>query len=333
VSRSKSQSCSSRKKSTLEKSSCDIADTMRDLIKCWSDRLTLENLRLSESYHKGELHILIRFRNRDSVEYIALFQGERRRGIGHKDGRFLFRRESSLDSDTLRIFSNGIGRHAESGVADSSREHGAMFVNNIQLMDMSEDCALSSIICFDSFERFNNIWPKSLYYSEFFGFMFCGSVQNPNKLGSVFPRRKIQPSSSDGCFPTVTLRQSVHKVVKGTTQIMNSISDNKGKIVRNGPCTLKPPNAVSRVKVIIGRNFVCLDLESVPFETQISDVLFGPFDFASEQLQVHADMVARYPWLATHIIAHSCLSSALVGSSPRRTLAERRTQIRQNAAC
>src|SRR5882762_10001527 len=61
-----------------------VADQINKLIDRFSNRLTLENLKLIERYLKGELHILVNLRARGSdIEYVALFQWAQ--NIGRSD--------------------------------------------------------------------------------------------------------------------------------------------------------------------------------------------------------------------------------------------------------
>src|SRR5207302_1803612 len=109
---------------TVVKSPNNVADKMSSLIERFGDRLTLENRRLSERYSKGELHILIRMRYRDSVDYIAFLQREGCGRIGLKDDGFFLSGVSASDSHAFRKSLNNFRRHAESRILESRREQG-----------------------------------------------------------------------------------------------------------------------------------------------------------------------------------------------------------------
>lgn len=289
----RSQRSNSGKKSIFEKSPRDIANKFHGLMERYSNRLTLENLRLSERYHEGELHILICFRNRDSMDYIALIQRERCGGIGLKDKRLLLRGVSALDSDTLGIASNDIGRHAKSRNAQCCRDQGTMLVKNVQLVDIPEDSALSSFIWFDSLNSFDCLWPKSLYYSSCCGFVFRGFCKPLEELHAVSSDREVE--ILERSYPVcVNQDQSVNKMVESTTQSMDSISNDERQRIGNGPCTVKPPDSLSGIKVIIGADFISLDLKSIPFGTQIDDVLFGPFDLGGQLVEYSPIEILRH---------------------------------------
>jgi len=282
----KSQTKASGQKATFIKSPCDIADKMRGLMECWSNRLTLDNLRLSERYLKFGLHILIRFRYRDSVEYIALLQRKRCAGFGFKNGSFLVGSEPVSNANRCFVSGNAVTVHGHKRIAQGRGEQGTVLVEEVQAVDVSENCAFPSIVCFDSFERFNSLWPKSLYYSTFFGFVFCGRFQALDKFITVIPSREVQ-TRNQGRFLAIDFSHSINEVVERRTQTVDSIANDSWKHIGDGPCLLKSVDAFSGVKVIIGTNFVGLDPEFVPLNTQICDVMFGPFDFGSQAVKIH----------------------------------------------
>src|SRR6266498_5412668 len=54
----------------------DGSNVFGELMERLNNRLTLDNLRLSERYVEGELHVLVHFVLGDGGEYVAAFQRE-----------------------------------------------------------------------------------------------------------------------------------------------------------------------------------------------------------------------------------------------------------------
>jgi hypothetical protein len=73
--RSKSQEELSQKNIKIEN---DLPNKLRNLMKRYDQRLSVDNLRLVECYIEMEIHLLLQFRMRDGSEFVACFQRDGR---------------------------------------------------------------------------------------------------------------------------------------------------------------------------------------------------------------------------------------------------------------
>lgn len=257
------------------------SDKLGYLMESWGDRLTLENPRFSERYYKGEMHLVARFRHGQSGEFVASIQREGCGGVRLEDERFLIRSKPPLvDPESTLVHRDITLRHSASRISGGHRQQKVMLVHDVRLMQTQQDFALSSAIWFDSLDSFNRVSPESLYYSLSSGFVFLGSLELCGEVNGIIADRKMEiperPVSS-GCDGHTV----VTNMIKRTPEIVNDVPDNRGNFIGNGEGTLDIPDSLSRLRVILGCNWVSFGGELRPNFLEVLDVMFGPFDFGS----------------------------------------------------
>src|SRR5712692_4447155 len=261
MARLKSQEVSLQKSKSI-KPKHYAADAVRHFMERWNNRLTLDNLRLSERYAQNEIHILLHFRFGDDKEYVASFQREM------PDCR---RDKTSFSS--VGVLSRKLDVLTWQGVVASKvrpdGEQQAMFVNFAKAVEMPEDFACPTSVWFDIAYSVYSVLPHSLYFSRRHGFVFRGVLEN----GEVYIAKRPERFLAD-------TNQMIGQMVKGAPKILDGVPSDEGKLLRDILSAGEIVEVISHVRITINRNFICARLvEGIPSRFQIEDVLFGPFDF------------------------------------------------------
>jgi hypothetical protein len=275
---SESQRLPSAQEPNFVQSSDEVANKVRRLIEKWNDRLTFDNLRLSERYLKGEIHILICFRYGDSGEFVATIQREFSERLSVKEARQFSGGVFIFNPETVFISRDCFWRHTMGRITKSDCKQKMMLVDNVEAVDMPQNCATSSLVWFENLNSFDRVWPKSLYYSRRLGFIFRGSLQLCSKISEVASNGKVQFSEGMAMPLRANPGQTIYEMVKSAPQTMNSVAGDEGRPIGNGECGGKIPNALSRLKVILTANDIGFFNESKRSFLEVTNVFFGPFD-------------------------------------------------------
>lgn len=236
----------------------DAANKVRHIIDRFKNRLAFNNLRLAERYINSELKILVCLslvgRSGNIGEFIAEYE----------NAGYLRERQC-----------HSIDRNVPSFEKHNSSKHESMLVNNIELADMPERI-IPSYVRLHSLDDFLRTGADFLYFSATHGrCVFLKTIRTTE-------------NREEGVFigdATVSLDELPCKMVECTSQIMNGITKND----RDGSGNRLRPSDIKRCvldyRVRLGSDCVRLGTnESLDSQVQISDVLFGPFNFEPDSI-------------------------------------------------
>lgn len=245
----------------------DVADQSRRLMERFNNRLTLDNLRLSERYFNGELHIVMYLRYGEDVEYCASFQRETRStGLQEHEGIVGFG-DILHDSQELMPDSGDLsGRHAMEPVLCSDSEQQVVLIDNVQLMDVPECLSCASRVRLDFRKRFHRIRRKTLFYSPNTGFEFLGALSN--REIDMIKRTRGVGSDTD---------QTIGKMIQCAPEVVNSIAYDERYIGIHGLDTSQAIHAVRSIRCVLRQDGIRILPESFPELLKVEDVVVGPF--------------------------------------------------------
>jgi hypothetical protein len=238
----------------------DAVNEVGKLMEKWKNRLTLDNLRLSERYLEGNLEILVHLVEQIggcAKNHCAVLKY--REPVSGGDGR------SDLHQYTLR---GKRVRKVNCGILHSASDHKkeAMLVADVELMEFPE-VVITTIVGLEGPDNVYRSRTDSLYFSKELGFAFGGQFKNREE--------QVRTSLAASDF-----NELPDQMVQTTVQIMDAVPcdqrKDRGRVCNN----TNPVDGIPRLRVLIGDQSirVCL-AEGLGFPFKISDVLFGPFDF------------------------------------------------------
>jgi len=242
----------------------DVLDKLRCISKRFQDRITLRNLRLAERYLNRETYLLVEFVVRCSDEqFVACFEralpilGSKEHSCGlHPSAACDASRGSNRDGNVFKCAANG--------------EQQAMLVDNVEFMEHPKGVPVPSLVRLNSIERFYRSIPQSLYFSRLSGVVFRGGVKNREcdiLLAPVSP--PINPELHCG-------------VIQGASQVEDRIASDYGDFSWDSPERLHVIDWTSRLRITLGSDCAWVGrFEGPECGIEISDVLFGPFEFQS----------------------------------------------------
>lgn len=191
----------------------DAINKFRHLLKCWNDRLTFDNLRLSERYIKSQLEIIVRLS-------VVGFRGKVDDFIAHHERHFGPTLEGN-DNSSASIH-RPFAKTAACGNED------AVLVDAVQFMDIPKSAVPTCVRLYreQDFFRAN---PYLVYFSL--------ADSRCVLLGGLADRKVGFPIG--GTFSC--LDQLPSKMIEGASEIMNGIADNDGEIIGNraSSCAMK----------------------------------------------------------------------------------------------
>lgn len=250
----------------------DAIYALRESMESWQNRLSLKNLALAKRYLKGELVLHIhckvespRCGSRDAVEYCAVFNGAEAVKGELKDLGSPHEGQDQIAG--AEEHAKGCGQHKLAGQALNVASHKAervMFVGIVELPD--NPVRIADVKCVGDAQEIHSLLAPAPFLSVKSGFRLLGSFKD----GEV-----IAPSASR------PIERTLPEVVERDIQIVNCVG---------GYCpppmgdVLSTPNnnceSVVGVRVSFFDNSVRFStFESGDFSFEITDVLFGPFEF------------------------------------------------------
>lgn len=201
---------------------------LREMHQKWTDRLTINNLRLGDRYLEGEIEVFVHLK---------------RRSVGPTNtGQFCL-----------------ILRH---GKNVSQQE--AVFIGVVQLAEFPER-VVPTLVGLSQLDEVYSARIHSLYFSS--------------KLSFVFGRSFLDRESRSAAGRTAAgLNQATSKMVKSAAEIMDSVPNDQTKVRRQFLPKLK--DAVAGLQVLIAPDRIVVGFSKDSDPTfEITDVVFGPFDF------------------------------------------------------
>jgi hypothetical protein len=251
----------------------DAVNKMARLMKEWKNRITLDNLRLSERYLKGEIELLIQFRSvlPDNtgnlcavLKYWKPFA--RRDGDGifnlrEQTGGLLNLREQIFEERMLGSKAKAKLPHA---ICDDEQE--AVFVDIVKVVELPE-VVIPTLVWLDGIDETYDVRAHSLYFSRRFGFVFGRSFTD-GKAGGF-----------SGTLP-IGLNQLPGQMVEAAPQLVDGLTGNQGKFSRRLGANLNPKNSLSGLRICLAEESIWVGFAKGLQPTfKITDVMFGPFDF------------------------------------------------------
>jgi hypothetical protein len=242
----------------------DLLDKIRQLMNRWENRLTLNNLRLIERYLEGELRILIHTRWHGE-EYCAVFYGEdsiRRRYVHIHDWRAHDTGPSGADDHCApKSCRDGCVK------CESGGKQEAVFLSVVKLAQLPKGVC-PSFVRFGQIDRVHRVLRHALYFSHTSGFIFVGVAED----------RESRESRGNTSVP---FDQSANDVVESGSEVLEDFSRAQGNFIGNIFPLPKPKHPLARLRVDLADDFIRarVGFESTDVCFEITDVLFGPFDF------------------------------------------------------
>jgi hypothetical protein len=246
----------------------DLRNKLLHLMESFDNRFSLGNPRFIERYIKMELHILLKFRHRDSANYIAGFQNADGIRLDQKPTKITdsFSRPA-MDAQSLNLGTLG-WRHAMGPMSSPDSKQKAVFVDSVKVMETPER-VIPTFVWFDCINSVSRFFAHSLYFSSEKGRgVFLGTICN----------RKVDVVS--GRLPSCSGNKMTGEMIQGTSEVVEGIGTNDRDIIGNVPHADEIVAALSGVRIVLGFDYIRIGIEeSITGDLQILDMLVGPVDF------------------------------------------------------
>lgn len=236
----------------------ETVNKVTEMFERFNNRLALDNLRLGERYVKGEIHIIVHFSLACS-DYVAVFERLSEVGEGNAADAHIGGTQKPGDCKSRSYH------------VDERSEQRMVLVGNVQIMENPESRALPASIRFGSVNGIYGALRHALYSSMTLGMVFRGKL--PDGEAGLPVRR-----------PAVDENELVGEVVKGGSKIVNHIPGDKSDFNGRGLNVENAIDVISRMRVMLAPDSIGLTVEEpLPRDFQITDVLFGPFNFYADE--------------------------------------------------
>jgi len=229
----------------------DVDNAIRELDqlgKRWHDRLTLDNLRLSERYMQFELEVVVTFaRVGVPKEYCAIFRRDDA-STGAELGP-----DSIYDPEELNVADRRPGG-----------KNCLVFVRDVNLIER-EERAIPSLVWLQPADKALNFLAGTLYVSN-------------KGLFKLFTR------SADGeaiaaNLPAVSEDGAADQMVEGGSKVVSTVPNEQAELARDILHDLDLENVVVTMRPCLSRDSIWFSAnERIDHRIKISQVLFGPFD-------------------------------------------------------
>jgi hypothetical protein len=231
-----------------------VIDQINKVLERYQNRLTPDNLWLSERYVKGELRLIFHVKIA-SKNYVAVL--ERFSSAGQA--------ESGEPGATVKNPDVGkLGDHCWH--ANECDEQSMVLVSNVRIVDGPEILALSTLVRFGSANRIYGTLRHALYSSIPLGIVFRGTLTD-------------RESGIPGVGPAIGGNELVGQVVKSASEVVNHVSSDEPDIGRRDLEVSNFEEAISRRRIALGQDYIGVSIdEPIPCDLQITEVLFGPFN-------------------------------------------------------
>ncbi len=230
-------------------------------------RRPFDHTRLVDRYVEGKAHILLHLRDGKGAEFIACLRrySDRIRcgngvvggGVSVGADRFF----SSVESCFLAWSHCAADRFSADG------QQQAMFVYNVQLMELPEPMTPPTLVWLDSVENFVAILPKAWYFSSRKAWVVFGAITDWESnvlVGS-------SASSND---------ESISQMVERAAQVVNGVAQHKREFVGDVGDLLNVKRYLSTLDIILTTDVVGIsNPESINGGLKLLDVLLGPIVF------------------------------------------------------
>lgn len=242
-------------------------DKIRKLVEQAQNRLSLDDLRLSERYVAAELwlHVHVRVTLGDPEDLCFIFNGVTPSVLGEYEWGWRLSATQGLVPDFSRLLDIECHHAAD----EHCRQQHMVFVRDVQSVQLIKQ-VVPAFVWSERLDTVHGRLRKALYLSKT-GTNFVGMFEDPElseiRVRSLSIRKDELPDQK----------------IERRAQIVHGITSDSPEPRRGLPLQQNAINDVLGLRVVIGDDFIwaaipkCLD-----FRCEITDVLFGPFDLDPE---------------------------------------------------
>jgi hypothetical protein len=241
----------------------DGVNQIRKLMQAWNDRLTLSNLRLPERYIKGDIELLIHLRAK-RAGYPTNFGAV----LNYWNSGVREKRDWRAQLNECRLRGRLPLHERKTGFANriGDNEQESVLVEIVKFVEFPEAIVPTLV----RVERINEIYGSrahSLYFGANTGFVFGRSLVN-GEIGLL-----VRSAA-------VGLDKLPSEVVETAPKLVNGFSSENGEFQRRLANDTNLVNELMSLRVYIDNKSIVVGFEEGTGESfEVTDVLFGPFDF------------------------------------------------------
>jgi hypothetical protein len=239
---------SSRSKEAPPKEIDDALDEIDQLLECWENRLTIDNLALAKRYAKGEMGmgIEVRLEENHTKQFVAFFERKR---CSH----------SMAGGDARSINSLEIGANGDDG---------AVFIDHIEALQAPEGFPAPSTVWLQPSEVFFSTRSHALKKRTPLGFGEVTTIPTYWEVGFVYDCLGGMAIGDD---------KARGKTVQRGSEVVHDIADDAAPLGWNRLDYVHLIDFYRRLRIFIDDDSVRLSgSEGRDLSTQIVKVLFGP---------------------------------------------------------
>lgn len=243
-----------------------------ELFECLNYGLSMDDLRLIESYIKRELHFIIRFAQGDSQEFVASFEADPQ-NLG-SDLEVFRGYDFRIDRKTREACSEFISfawKHTVERVRRRHCDQQPVLVENVQFMKTPERFPFPSPVWFDVIQNFYRDFPYSGFYS---------TSRSSVSLGAFADWKVYSPDTLRTSVGHLFAHEVDCKVIERNPHIVDGISDYQGEIRRDRKILGYIVNSLSQLYIVLWPDkFAVAPSKAIDSPFKVKDVIFGPVEF------------------------------------------------------
>jgi hypothetical protein len=239
-----------------------------ELVECWNNRLSIENMTFAKRYFKGEMEVGLVF----EIPYAAL--------VGNKFVA-IFKRKFPIRScgDVPRTGGQLINPVYDKFVSEtkitmsgSNWNQQEVFISDVDLVETQEGI-VPSLVRLEPLDQFDCRCAGSLDFGD--------SARVKVGLGRTYWERSVFC-----CSPAIITDQIVGQQIEGGAKVVDAISDDSAPLKRDGLAFAKAVNFVTGLRVYLHDDGMRLSaLESNDSCVKVRKMLFGPVDLYPDSKQ------------------------------------------------
>jgi hypothetical protein len=228
---------------------------LRKLQQRWDNRLTFDNLRLGERYFKEGLHIYVCFKvSRNPQKFVA----------------HLHRTPSKLKyPPALKTF-------VEILTSDNRNNQKSVLVDIVKMVEAPKR-VIPTFVWFDRVDSFFSRLPHGTYFSSLAELVSLGVTEDRK---AYLPPRRVPLSPNN---------KRICEIVQDPPKVVDGVAQDRRKLQWNIPHARHIKNQIARLRLTLTSNNIRLGIapqKGTDFELQVTDVLFGPFDFYTDTREI-----------------------------------------------
>ena len=255
----------------------DTAEKIRQLREMFNNRPTLENIRLAERYVKGEFNVLICFViTGQTKHYVAILRADISESIKPNYSPF---NQGWGDSELWHELANVVVTDCDPHSSDWANpgDQGAMLVHDVEVMDCPK-FVVRSLVRLERFDLVADFFRQdALYFSIKDSFVFL--LAFANRKADLTKNDRIGNASGNG--------EVISEMIPRASQVMNSIPGKCGDDGRDCSEVNQVILGLADLRVILRDRSIGIGIKKdSPCRFQITNVLFGPFNFEPNAVNV-----------------------------------------------